>query len=70
LHDDRGDPETIAAHEQPPAFDRARVTSLILEGLAERGWEGTSVSTLLEHRVAVRSMAKERAGVAGYGGES
>ena len=69
LHDDRGDPETIAAHEELPAFDRGRVTSLILEGLADRGWQGTSVTALLEHRVAVRSMAKERAGVAGYGGE-
>ncbi|MDN4481746.1 polysaccharide deacetylase family protein [Demequina muriae] len=61
LHDDRGDPETIAADEVAPAFDRAQVTELILEGLSRRGLAATSVSALLAGRVAVRSLAKDRA---------
>ena len=69
LHDDRGAPETLAEHEQAPAFDRARVTSLILDGLAERGLSATDVSSLLDGRAAVRSLSKERAGVAGYGSQ-
>ncbi|WP_193746368.1 polysaccharide deacetylase family protein [Demequina aestuarii] len=61
MHDDRGDPETIAADEVAPAFDRGRVTELILTGLAARGLTATSVSALLANRVPVRSLAKDRA---------
>ena len=61
MHDDRGDPETLAEHETAPAFDRGQVTSLLLDGLESRGLHAVTVGALLEGRAAVRSIAKGRA---------
>lgn len=61
LHDDRGDPETLQPHEEPPRFNRGEVANLVLTGIAGRGMSATTASALLQGRTAVRSLAKGRA---------
>ncbi|MBW4031756.1 MAG: polysaccharide deacetylase family protein [Acidobacteria bacterium] len=60
LHDDRGDPETLAPGEPAPAFDRARVTDLIMEHLALHDYRTATVSSLIRDYRQVRSAAKQR----------
>lgn len=60
LHDDRGDPETLALDEAAPAFDRALVTGLILDHLELNRYRTTTVSGLVGSYQQVRSTAKQR----------
>jgi peptidoglycan-N-acetylglucosamine deacetylase len=60
LHDDRGDPETIRPGEVLPAFDRGRVTQLILESLATEGFRTLTVGAMLAGFQPVRSAARSR----------
>lgn len=60
LHDDRGDPETLRAGELLPAFDRARVTELVLDGLDAVGYRPMNVSRLLGSYPQVRSFQPAR----------
>ncbi|HEY2645163.1 MAG TPA: polysaccharide deacetylase family protein [Galbitalea sp.] len=60
LHDDRGDPETLAPGEMLPAFDRAEVVELVLSALAERGYTALTAGALLAGYQQVRSAAKNR----------
>ncbi|MHA7133392.1 polysaccharide deacetylase family protein [Oerskovia turbata] len=60
LHDDRGDPETLAPDEVFPAFDRAEVLDLILDRLADDGYRTLTARDLVAGRQPVLSMARER----------
>jgi peptidoglycan-N-acetylglucosamine deacetylase len=60
LHDDRGDPETLQPGQRLPAFDRARLAALVLDGLAGRGIRAMSASELLADRPHVRSFQPAR----------
>ncbi|MEK8227839.1 hypothetical protein NKG05_19705 [Oerskovia sp. M15] len=60
LHDDRGDPETLAAGEVFPAFDRAHVLDLLLERLSSDGYRTRTAHQLVSTYQSVMSMARER----------
>ncbi|MFF3065773.1 polysaccharide deacetylase family protein [Oerskovia sp. NPDC057915] len=60
LHDDRGDPETLAPDEVFPAFDRARVLDLLLDRLAADGYRTVTAHDLVTTYQPVMSMARER----------
>jgi peptidoglycan-N-acetylglucosamine deacetylase len=60
LHDDRGDPETLRPGEVMPAFDRGRVTELILERLEVEKFRTVTVGALLSEFQPVRSAARNR----------
>jgi peptidoglycan/xylan/chitin deacetylase (PgdA/CDA1 family) len=59
LHDDRGDPETIGKNELLPAFDRAEVARLIIDGLHADGYTTATVGSLLQRFPAVRTINRE-----------
>jgi peptidoglycan/xylan/chitin deacetylase (PgdA/CDA1 family) len=59
LHDRRGDPETLEPGQVLPAFNKAEVLSLILEGLHSRGFRTKRAGDMLKHYQPVRSRIKE-----------
>lgn len=60
LHDDRADLHKIQPGEHAPAFDRAKVLTLILERLDAEGYASLTMSELLAHGPRVRTVAQER----------
>ncbi|MFN3867254.1 MAG: polysaccharide deacetylase family protein [Demequina sp.] len=60
LHDNRGDPETLQPGQSLPTFDRAEVTSAILDGLIADGYRFATVSQAMREFQPVRSMARQR----------
>lgn len=60
LHDDRADPDTLLEGERLPAFDKARVTSLILDEAARAGFATATVGELLASHPHVLSGSRER----------
>lgn len=60
LHDDRGDPETLAEDEVFPDFDRAEVLGLVLDRLSADGYRTMTAHELVSGYQPVMSMARER----------
>jgi len=60
LHDDRADPETLKEGESLPRFDKAALTSMILEAATAAGFRGTTVGALLRDHAWVVSGSREK----------
>ncbi len=60
LHDNRADPETLQPGQALPAFDRAAVAQMLLEGLAADGYRLVTVTDAMRDHQPVRSMARQR----------
>lgn len=60
LHDDRADPEMLGPGEALPAFDKSRVTGLILDRGAQEGYSFATVGELLDAHPHVLSASRER----------
>lgn len=58
LHDDRADPETLEPGQKLPAFDRAAVLELALDGLDEAGYRTMTVGAMRAAYQNVRSIAR------------
>jgi peptidoglycan/xylan/chitin deacetylase (PgdA/CDA1 family) len=60
LHDDRADPERLAAHETLPAFDKALVLERLLRRLEQHSYRCLPMGAMLDRYPHVRTYARER----------